>query len=133
MSAFALVIGVLTRAPVQKTSKAGKPYTTCTIRAGSDDSGGGDYWSILSFSESSQLELLRLEVGDAIAVRGKLEIKTYTANDGATKISRSLFADAAIGLRPVPRTKAKAKPAPTSQEQTTTTTTATDLNDEIPF
>jgi single-stranded DNA-binding protein len=66
----------------------------------------------MCFSESAQLELLRLEVGDAVAVRGKMKLETYAANDGTTKISRSIFADSALGLRPVPRErKAKAPPA----------------------
>ena len=134
MTAYALISGVIFRAPVQKIGKSGKPYTVCTIRAGSDDGAGGDYWSILSFSESSQLELLRLEVGDACAVRGKLEIKIYTANDGTAKISRTIFSDAAIGLRPAPRTpKAKAaKAAPTSQGQAEQSTPpSSDLNDDL--
>ncbi len=79
MSAYALITGVIFREPTQRTAKSGKPYTVCTVKAGSDDSGSGDFWSILSFSESSQLELLRLEIGDAVAIRGKLEIKTYVA------------------------------------------------------
>jgi single-stranded DNA-binding protein len=140
MTAYALITGVIFRAPLQKTAKSGRPFTNCTVRAGSDDSAGGDFWSIVCFSESAQLELRRLEIGDAVAVRGKMEIKIYTANDGTAKISRSIFADAAIGLRPVPRaTKPKAaKPAPTSQETTTTDETAATggsafFSDEIPF
>jgi single-stranded DNA-binding protein len=129
MTAFALITGVIFRAPIQKTSKAGKPFTVCTVKAGSDDT-GGDFWSVLIFSESAQLEMLRLEVGDAVSVRGKMELKTYTANDGTTKIGRSIFADAALGLRPAPRTKAKAAKAPTSQ-QSTTTATNPDLNDDL--
>jgi single-stranded DNA-binding protein len=136
MSVFALVTGTIFRPPIQKISKAGKPFTTCTVKAGSDDSGGGDFWNVLIFSESAQLEMLRLEIGDAVAVRGKMEIKTYVASDGQTKIGRSIFADAALGLRPAPRTpKPKAaRPAPTSQDQSTTTTaTNPDLDDPIPF
>jgi len=129
MTAFALITGVIFRAPIQKTSKAGKPFTVCTVKAGSDDT-GGDFWSVLIFSESAQLEMLRLEGGDAVSVRGKMELKTYTANDGTTKIGRSIFADAALGLRPAPRTKAKAAKAPTSQ-QSTTTATNPDLNDDL--
>jgi single-stranded DNA-binding protein len=133
MTAFALVTGTIFRAPIQKISKAGKPYTTCTVKAGSDDSGGGDFWSIICFSESAQLELLRLEAGDAVSVRGKLKLETYTASDGTTKISRTVFADAALGLRPVPREKKpKAAKAATAQEQPTTTTDP-DLDDSIPF
>jgi single-stranded DNA-binding protein len=134
MTAFALITGVIFRAPLQKTSKAGKPYTSCTVKAG-DDTGGGDFWSVLSFSESSQLELLRLEVGDAVAVRGKMELKTYTANDGTTKISRSIFADAAIGLRPAPRERKPkaAKAAPTQEQSSDAPTGAPPFDDTIPF
>jgi single-stranded DNA-binding protein len=142
MSAYALITGVIFRNPVQKTSKAGKQYTDCTIKV--DDSGSGDFWKILIFSESAQLEMLRLEAGDAVAVRGRLEIKTYVANDGTTRISRSIFADAAVGLRPIPREKKSraVKPAPASQETTTTTTATPEetaaggpafFSDEIPF
>jgi single-stranded DNA-binding protein len=137
MSAFALVTGTIFRAPVQKISKAGKPFTTCTVKAGSDDSASSDFWSIICFSESAQLEMLRLEVGDAISIRGKMELKTYVANDGQTKISRSIFADAALGLRPAPRTpkaKAAAKSAPASQEQSSDAPTgAPPFDDDIPF
>jgi single-stranded DNA-binding protein len=133
MSAYALITGVIFRAPLQKISKAGKPYTVCTVKAGSDDTGAGDFWSVLCFSESAQLEMLHLEVGDAASVRGKMEIKTYVANDGTTRISRSIFADSVLGLRPAPRTpKAKAAKPASSQEQSTTTTTTT-ATDSIPF
>jgi single-stranded DNA-binding protein len=132
MTAFALITGVIFRNPVQKTSRAGKQFTSCTVRVGSDDSASADFWSVLIFSESAQLELLRLEIGDAVSVRGKMEIKTYVANDGTTKISRSIFADAAIGLRPVPRTKAKAAKAPASQgQQSIIPLSSSDLNDDL--
>lgn len=112
MSAFALVTGTIFRAPLQRTAKSGRPFTTCTVKVGSDDTASADFWNVLCFSDSGQLELLRLEIGDAVAARGKLKIETYVANDGSTKISRSLFADAAIGLRPAPRErKPKAPPA----------------------
>jgi hypothetical protein len=127
MTAYALITGVIFRAPTQRTSKAGKPFTSCAVKVGADD-GGGDFWSIICFSESGQLELLRFEAVDAVAIRGKMKLEIFEG-----RISRSIFADAALGLRPVPRSKAKAaKPAPTSQEQSTTTTDPS-LDDSIPF
>jgi hypothetical protein len=136
MSAFALVTGTIFRAPTQRTSKAGKPYTVCTVKAGSDDSGGGDFWSIICFSESAQLELLRLEAGDAVSVRGKMKLEIFEA-----RISRSIFADAALGLRPAPREKkpkaaakvARAADVQPAEHPTTTTTTNPDFDDSIPF
>jgi single-stranded DNA-binding protein len=139
MTAYALISGVIFRAPTQRTAKSGKPYTTCTVKVGTDE-GTGDFWSAICFSESGQLELLRLEAGDAVSVRGKMKIELYTANDGQTKISRSIFADAALGLRPRAQPKAKTnKAVSTSHDQPTTTTTTTttnppdELNDDIPF
>jgi hypothetical protein len=140
MTAFALISGVIFRAPLQKISKAGKPFTTCTVKVGADDTASSDFWTVLSFSESAQLELLRLEAGDAVSIRGKLKIETYVANDGTTKISRSIFADAAIGLRPVPRTsKAKAPPVGSKaadaivKQSIIPPSSAPPFDDDIPF
>jgi single-stranded DNA-binding protein len=111
VSAFALISGVIFKPVEQRTSsKTGKLFVSATLKVGGE-TGASDFWNILIFSESAQLELLRLEIGDAVSIRGKLEIKTYVANDGATKIGRTIFADAALGLRPAPRTP-KPKPAP---------------------
>jgi hypothetical protein len=137
MSVFVLVSGSLWKNPEQRTSsKSGKLFTVCTVKAGSDDTGGGDFWNILIFSESAQLEMLRLEVGDAVSIRGKLKIETYVAGDGTTKISRTISADAAVGLRPVPREKKPraTKPAPTSLEPTNIMpSSAPPFDDDVPF
>ena len=55
---FALVTGVLFRAPEQRTSKAGKPFVTATIRA--KDGEASQWWKVAAFSESAQAELMRL-------------------------------------------------------------------------
>jgi hypothetical protein len=112
MSVFVLVSGSLWKNPEQRTSsKSGKLFTVCTVKAGSDDSAGGDFWNVLIFSESAQLEMLRLEIGDAVSIRGKMKLEIFS-KDGEARISRSLFADSVLGLRPAPRTqKAKAAPA----------------------
>jgi single-stranded DNA-binding protein len=138
MTALALITGTIFRAPVQKTSKAGKPYTSCTVKAGADD-GSSDFWSVLIFSESAQLEMLRLEAGDAVSVRGKMKLEIFE-KDGQARISRSIFADAALGLRPVPREK-KAKPAAAGGKAAPDATPAKEtaaggpafFDDDIPF
>jgi hypothetical protein len=143
MTVFALVTGVVFRPAVQKISKTGRPFTTCTVKAGSDDSGGGDFWSVLIFSESAQLEMLRLEIGDAVSVRGKMKLEIFE-KDGQARISRTIFADGALGLRPVPREKKPkaAKPAaPPDQSTATDATPAKEtaaggpafFSDDIPF
>ena len=107
MTAFALITGTLFKPAEQRTSsKTGKLFVSATVKVGSD-SGGGDFWNVLIFSETTQIELLRLEIGDAVSVRGKMKLEIFE-KDGQARISRSVFADAALGLRPAPRTKAKA-------------------------
>jgi single-stranded DNA-binding protein len=134
MSVFVLITGSLWKNPEQRSSsKTGKLFVTATLKVSSDNS--TDFWSITAFSESVQAELLRLGAGDALSAQGKLEIKTYTGNDGTQKIGRSIVADSVLALRQPPREKKpKAKPAPSTQEQSSTsTTTDPDLDDEIPF
>ena len=133
MSAYALISGVVFRAPVQKISKAGKPFTTCTIKVGADDTSSSDFWSVLIFSESAQLEMLRLEIGDAVSVRGKMKLEIFE-KDGQAKISRSIFADAAIGLRPAPREKKPKKAAAdATPEKETAAGGPAFFSDDIPF
>jgi single-stranded DNA-binding protein len=107
---FALVNGQLFRAPEQKTSKSGKPYVTATIRA--KDGDASQFWRVTAFSETAQAELMRLGDGDAVSVQGPLKVETYE-KDGATKLSMSLIADRAVGLRQPP----KERKAPASGPQ----------------
>ena len=92
---------------------------------------------MLAFGDTAGAELLRLAVGERVAIQGSLKLELFTANDSTTKISRTVFADHVLALRAAPKErKPKAeKSAPTSQEQSTTTTTTTDpnLDDSIPF
>jgi hypothetical protein len=132
MTAYALISGVIFRNPVQKISKAGRPFTTCTIKAGSDDTASGDFWNVLIFSESAQLEMLRLEIGDAVSVRGKMKIEIFE-KDGQARISRTVFADAALGLRPAPREKAKKAAADATPEKETAAGGSAFFSDDIPF
>ena len=52
MTAYALITGVVFRTPLQRTSRAGKPYTTCTVRAGTDDSASAAAQSIPPISRT---------------------------------------------------------------------------------
>jgi hypothetical protein len=132
MSAYALITGVIFRAPIQKISKAGRPFASCTVKVGADDSAGADFWNVLIFSESGQLELLRLEIGDAVSIRGKMKLEIFE-KDGQARISRSIFADAAIGLRPAPRGKPKKAAADATPEKETAAGGPAFFSDDIPF
>jgi single-stranded DNA-binding protein len=107
----ALIAGTLFRAPEQRTSKTGKPFTTATVKI--RDGGGSQFIRIFSFSESCQAELMRLDDSDALSVQGALKAETYTASDGSIKISLSIVADHVLALRQPPRErKPKAAPPP---------------------
>ncbi|MGO9773885.1 MAG: single-stranded DNA-binding protein [Roseiarcus sp.] len=112
MSVHVLVSGALYHAPESRTSKAGKPFVTATIRAKDGDT--TQWWKVLAFSESAGAELLRLGDGDAVSVQGVLRVETYCDKDGETKISLTCIADAVLPLRPAPKSRTK-DPAPSSK------------------
>jgi hypothetical protein len=98
LTAFALISGTISRAPEVKTSKAGKPYTSATIKIAAGDS--AEFWSIMAFNEAVQAELARLREGDTISAQGAMKVELYTPRDGgASKISRTIFADLVLTLK----------------------------------
>jgi single-stranded DNA-binding protein len=101
MTTFALVTGALFRAPEQRTSKAGKPFVTATIRA--KDGDASQFWRITAFSESAQAELMRLGDGDAVSIQGVFKAELYQPEGSKPKISLSIIADRVLALRQPPR------------------------------
>ena len=104
MTAHVLITGSLFRAPEQRTSKAGKPFVTATIR--SKDGDASQYWRAVAFSETAQAELMRLGDGDALSVQGALKVETYE-RDGETKLSLSIIAEHVLALRQPSRKRTK--------------------------
>jgi single-stranded DNA-binding protein len=137
MSVAILVSGSIFKEPTQRTSSSGKRYVVTTLKAAAADNASSDFWSVLAFGDTAGAELLRLGINERVTIQGGLKLELYTANDGATKISRTIFADHVMALRQPPKErtpKAKAaKPAPAPDQSTTTTATHPDLDDEIPF
>jgi single-stranded DNA-binding protein len=101
MIAFALVTGSLWKPPEQKTSKAGKPFVTATIRA--KDGEALQWWRVTVFSESAQAEIMRLAEGDSLAVQGSFRAELYTPDGGEPKVSLSIIADRVLALRQPPK------------------------------
>jgi single-stranded DNA-binding protein len=134
MSVAILISGSLFKEPQRKTSQSGRSYVTTTLKAAGADNTSSDFWSVLAFGDTAGAELMRLAVGERVTIQGGLKLEIFE-KDGQARISRTIFADHVMALRPPPREKkSKAtKPAPTSQETTTTTATDSDLNDPIPF
>jgi single-stranded DNA-binding protein len=103
---YALVSGQLFRAPEQRTSKAGKPFVTATIRA--KDGEASQWWRVTAFSESAQAELMRLGEGDSCSVQGSFKAELYPPEGTPPKVSLSIVADHVLALRQPPRER-KAK------------------------
>jgi single-stranded DNA-binding protein len=122
----ALVTGVFFRAPEQRTSKAGKPFVTATIRV--KDGDASQFWRITAFSESAQAELMRLGEGDALAVQGSFRAELYQPEGGEPKVSLSIIADRVLALRQPP----KERKAPKEREAPYRGGAAA-FDDSIPF
>jgi single-stranded DNA-binding protein len=108
MTTFAIVTGSLFKAPEQRASKTGRPYVTATIRA--KDGEASQWWRVMAFSESAQVELMRLGEGDACTVQGAFKAELYPPEGAPPKVSLSIVADHVLALRQPPRER-KAKTA----------------------
>ena len=83
-------------------------------------------------------EAMSKATGDALSAQGKLEVKTYLAADGVTKISRSIVADSVLALRKERKAKApppgsKAADAIVKQSIEGSTDKPAFYDEEIPF
>lgn len=96
MSATALISGKLQRDPERKMSKAGKPFSTATLREGDGDA--VTWWTVLAFAEDAIEELSRLKAGDGMAATGPFKAETYEKN-GEKRVSFTLFADRVISAK----------------------------------
>jgi hypothetical protein len=134
MTVHVLITGTLFRPAERQTSKAGRVFTKATMKAASVDASNNEFWSVLAFSETAQAELLRLGVNEKLSVQGGLKLETYAAQNGETRISRTVFADCILALRAPPKEK---KPKPAAQaplERVNILPSADgDLDDDIPF
>jgi single-stranded DNA-binding protein len=108
LTAFAIVTGSLFRAPEQRTSKAGKPYVTATIRV--KDGDALQWWRVTAFSESAQAELVRLGDGDGVSVQGAFKAELYQPESGEPKVSLSIVADRVLALRQPPKQRKAKEP-----------------------
>lgn len=97
MSARAIVSGALFKAPVSKTSKAGKPYVFGTIREGKGDA--TRWWKIFVFGDDAMAEVLRLGDGDPLAVSGEFDCQTYKTESGEERQSWSIMVDGVLTAR----------------------------------
>jgi single-stranded DNA-binding protein len=96
MLAKVLVSGTLYQMPEKRALKAGKSCVTAILLAKEGEH--TRLWPIVAFNDAVQSELMRLSVGDAVAVRGSLKAELYDKN-GETQLSFGVIAEHAVGLR----------------------------------
>jgi single-stranded DNA-binding protein len=127
MTAFALITGQLFKAPEQRTSRAGRPFITATIKSSSKDGAEVQWWRVTAFSDSAQAELMRLGEGDVVSVQGPMKAELYTPEGGEPRVSLSIVADHVLALRQPPRER---KP---KERETSYRGGAVPFDDVLPF
>jgi single-stranded DNA-binding protein len=107
-----LASGTLVADPVSRTSAAGKPYATCTMRVPCEDS-DAVLVSIITFASDAVAALLALAKGDSCAIAGRAKLTAWekdgTEHHGLSVVAdRVLSAYAAGKLRKASREAAEA-------------------------
>lgn len=91
----ALIAGRLHGAPKSRTSSAGKPFATATVRTATRD-GSAIFVSVITFEAAAVTALLALGDGDSVALAGELTPKVYTPQGGEPRPSLDLLAHAVL-------------------------------------
>lgn len=97
MSIESLILGKLHQPAEQRTSKAGRPFVTATVRAAVGEA-EGVFVKVLAFSESAGAALLALHAGDALAVAGTLKPAAWIDREGNARPSLDLVAAQVLTL-----------------------------------
>ena len=113
MSARALVSGALLKAAEERTSKAGNPFATFTLRE--KVNGSTRWWSVVAFDEASIVAVLSMKVGEPIAVSGEFSAELWTPEGGGEPhLSWKITADAVLSAKAKPKQRTGREVADTS-------------------
>jgi single-stranded DNA-binding protein len=93
----AIVSGTLHKAAEERTSKAGNPFATFTIRE--NVNGSTRWWRVVAFNESVIEALKELAVGEPIAVSGEFDCELYAPPGGESRLSWKITADSILSAR----------------------------------
>jgi single-stranded DNA-binding protein len=100
----AIVSGAVFKAPLEKTSAAGRSYVLATIV---EKIGDKKRWiKAFIFNEAACAEVRRLGDGDPIAVAGEIDADVYAPDGGEPRVNWRVTVDAVLSARKP--TKAKA-------------------------
>jgi len=125
--ATVMVTGRLFRQPERKTSAAGKVFTTAKIKEGSGDNVA--WWSAVAFGDTAEA-LAAMQDGEAVSLSGNLAVETYKANDGETRVSLKVVAEAILSARK----RRKPKPQSANSPDNTPQNDRNDfIDDAMPF
>jgi hypothetical protein len=139
MSARAIVSGALHKAAEERTSRAGNPFATFTVRE--NVNGSTRWWQAIAFSESTIEALKELSVGEPIAACGEITAEIYAPAGSEGKINWRILVDSVLSARKPPKAKPEstgrkpkeAKPQADKPSRWAHPTTGGVLDDDIPF
>jgi Single-strand binding protein family len=100
MTCRAILSGSLAKTPVSKVGKSGKPFAIVSVRETGVEP--ARWWSAIVFGDSVP-EVLRLGVGDPVALAGNVEAEIYTPEGGEARVSWRFTADAVLTARKAAR------------------------------
>jgi single-stranded DNA-binding protein len=132
MQASVLVSGVVTRAPERRKAKTGAEFVSLSLR----EDGADRYWSVSGFNDDVCDELMRLGVGDSLAVTGPLRVEEYEGKDGARRLSFQVVARRVLSAHPPPRKKPQrrvSRAPPTAPDPEPAAADTRPWDDTIPF
>jgi single-stranded DNA-binding protein len=109
----AIVSGTLHKAAEERTSKAGNPFATFTLRE--KVNGSTRWWSVVAFDEASIATVLSMKVGEPIAVSGEFSAELWTPEGGGeARLSWKITADAVLSAKAKPKQRTGREVADTS-------------------
>jgi single-strand DNA-binding protein len=97
----ASVHGRLGGDPVERSTRAGKPMTTCSVAVNvgrPGESEATEWVSLAAFGKNGEL-LARHLKGDVVAVMGPLHRTTFTGRDGQARTNWSLTVESLVSAR----------------------------------
>jgi hypothetical protein len=96
MTCRAILAGAIAKPPVQKIGKSGKPFAIVSVRETGVEP--ARWWSAIVFGEAAE-DVLRLGVGDPLALAGGVEAEIFTPEGGEPRVSWRFAADAILTAR----------------------------------
>jgi single-stranded DNA-binding protein len=112
----ALVSGKVFGVPVQRISKAGRPFVTGKMRIATGN-GESAFIGLVAFSDSATAALSALSDGDGCSVAGTLTVGAFMHKDGTPRPALDLVAHLVLTAYHLGRKRKAMLPPDTSQER----------------